>query len=167
MTGRILLAAITASLLCLVAFQAHSQTQSQGNGQKWSKDPASRCEFLPPASLTTGPTYWVGECSASKATGFGMLRRRDGDRAGPAFYGEMQAGVPTIGVIDNEGYRVGRFKDGDIGGGAELEFQLRTEAFEAAIKAAREVSSRYARQGNQASARLYEEVAKQLEAQIE
>jgi len=167
MTGRPALLAATASLLCLMAFQAQGQTQPQAGGQKWSKDPTSQCEFVSPVSLTAGPTYWVGECTANKATGFGMLRRRDGNQAGPAFYGEMHAGVPMIGVIDNEGYRVGRFKDGDIGGDAELEFQVRMDAFEAAARAAREVGSRYTKQGNQASARLYEGVAKQLEEQIE
>ncbi|MBW6422470.1 hypothetical protein KX729_13515 [Rhizobium sp. XQZ8] len=158
--------ALLAAIASFMAFQAQGQTQAQAGGQKWSKDPTSQCEFVSPVSLTAGPTYWVGECPANKATGFGMLRRRDGNQAGPAFYGEMRAGIPTIGVIDNEGYRVGHFKNGDIGD-AELEFQVRMDAFEAAVKAAREVSSRYAKQGNQASARLYEGVAKQLDEQIE
>lgn len=96
-----------------------------------------------------------------------MLRRRDGDRAGPAFYGEMQAGVPIIGVIDNEGYRVGRFKDGDIGSDAELDPQVRLDAFRAAAKAAREVSGLYAKQGNATSSRYYETIAQQLDGQIE
>ncbi|AGB75086.1 MULTISPECIES: hypothetical protein [Rhizobium] len=154
---------VSTTFLCVTAFQAQGQT----NGQKWSKDPSSQCEFVSPVSLSAGPTYWVGECTANRASGFGMLRRRDGNQAGPAFYGEMRAGVPTIGVIDNEGYRVGRFKNGDIGDDAELEFQVRIDAFEAAVKAAREVGSRYAKQGNQVSAHLYEGVAKQLEEQIE
>jgi len=41
----------------------------------------------------------------------------------------MQNGVPVIGVIDNEGYRVGRFSNGDIAGSAELEPQDRLDAF--------------------------------------
>jgi len=155
--------AAAASLLGVMAFEA----QGQPAGQTWSKDPSTHCEFVSPVSLTDGPTYWVGECPGNKATGFGMLRRRDGDRAGPAFYGEMRAGIPTIGIIDNEGFRVGRFRNGDIGDNGELEFQERLDAFEAAVKGAREVSSRYAKQGNQASARLYEQTATQLEEQIE
>jgi len=96
-----------------------------------------------------------------------MLRRRDGDRVGPAFYGDMQAGMPVIGVIDDEGYRVGQFKNGDIGGDAELEPQVRLDAFRAATKAAREVAALYAKQGNAASSRHYETVAQQLDMQIE
>ncbi|WP_246703437.1 hypothetical protein [Rhizobium sp. P28RR-XV] len=127
----------TTTFLCVTAFQARRQT----NGQKWLKDPNYPCASVSPVSLTVGRTYWVGECAVNKASGFGMLRRRDGDHAGRAFYGEMRVGVPAVGVIDNEGYRVGRFKDGDIGDDAELVFQVRMDAFEAAVRAAREVDA--------------------------
>lgn len=155
--------AVAASLWCAPPLQA----QEPAGSLTWSKDPASHCEFVSPASLTSGPTYWTGACPDNKASGPGMLRRRDGDRAGPAFYGDMRAGVPVIGVIDDEGYRVGRFKDGDIGGDAELEPQVRLDAFRAAAKAAREVAGLYAKQGNAASSRHYETVAQQLDEQIE
>ncbi|MDR6815317.1 hypothetical protein J2X76_000471 [Neorhizobium sp. 2083] len=155
--------AFAASLWCAPPLQA----QEGSGGLAWSKDPTSHCEFVAPLSLTAGPTYWTGACPGNKASGPGMLRRRDGDRAGPAFYGEMRAGVPVIGVIDDEGYRVGRFKAGDIGGDAELDPQVRLDAFRAAAKAAREVSGRYAGQGNAASSRHYETIAKQLDMQIE
>jgi len=149
-------------------WSAPSPQAQEGSGSlSWSKDPTSHCEFVAPLSLTAGPTYWTGACPGNKASGPGMLRRRDGDRAGPAFYGEMRAGVPVIGVIDDEGYRVGRFKAGDIGGDAELDPQVRLDAFRAAAKAAREVSGRYAGQGNTASSRHYETIAKQLDMQIE
>jgi hypothetical protein len=155
--------AVAASLWCAPSLQAQEPT----GGVTWSKDPASHCEFVSPVSLTTGPTYWTGACADNKASGPGMLRRRDGDRAGPAFYGDMQAGIPVIGVIDDEGYRVGQFKNGDIGGDAELEPQVRLDAFRAAAKAAREVAALYAKQGNAASSRHYETVAQQLDMQIE
>jgi len=152
-----------ASLWCASPLLA----QDPAGGLAWSKDPASHCEFVSPVSLTAGPTYWTGACPDKKASGPGMLRRRDGDRAGPAFYGDMQAGLPVIGVIDDEGYRVGKFEDGDIGGDAELDPQVRLDAFRAAAKAARDVAGLYAKQGNAASSRHYESVAKQLDEQIE
>ncbi|MBB3656520.1 hypothetical protein FHX15_001748 [Rhizobium sp. BK650] len=133
--------AVVTSLWCATP----SQAQEPSGGPAWSKDPASHCQFVSPASLTAGPTYWTGACPDNKASGPGMLRRRDGDRAGPAFFGEMQAGVPVIGVIDDEGYRVGRFKNGDIGSDAELEPQVRLDAFRAAAKAARDVATLYAK----------------------
>lgn len=154
-------------MLAVVACSSLSQAQEKPAAPKWSKDPVSLCEFVAPASLTAGPTYWVGVCKAGKASGSGMLRRRDGNRPGPAFYGEMQNGIPVIGVIDDEGYRVGRFHNGDIGGEAELEPQTKLDAFEAAVKAARDVSAYYAKQGNESSARYYETIIRQLDLQIE
>lgn len=131
----------------------------------WSRDPASHCSFVAPRSLEGGPVFWTGACSGGKAQGHGMLRRRDGARAGVAFYGEMRGGVPQIGVVDTgEGYRVGEFRQGEIGEG-DLEWQVRIDAFNAAARAARAVSAAYRAQGNAASARHYEAVARQLERQ--
>lgn len=153
------------ALSLVASLQVHAQDHP--GRATWSTDPVSRCEFVVPLSMGSGPAYWTGECTAKKASGFGMLRRRDGERVGPAFFGQMRAGLPVVGVIDDEGYRVGKFKDGDIGNDAELEPQLRIDAFRAAAKAAREVGARFAKQGNSASARHYQSVAQQLERQIE
>ncbi|WP_246704199.1 hypothetical protein [Rhizobium sp. P38BS-XIX] len=134
---------------------------------QWLRDPASKCRFVAPASLTPGPTYWTGDCPDGKASGLGMLRRRDGNRSGFAFYGEMRDGVPTLGVIDLDGgYKVGKFTGGDIGED-DLEWQPRLDAFNSAVNAARAVSKHYAAEKNSASAHHYESVAKTLEMQIE
>lgn len=139
-----------------------------GGGFAWSQDPATRCQFVAPASLTPGPTTWSGACPGGKASGLGMLRRRDGARAGFAFYGELREGVPRIGVVDfGGGYQAGMFENGDIGLAAEIAPQVRIDAFLAAARAARAVSARYSAEGNAASARHYEAVAKTLEQQIE
>ena len=134
----------------------------------WSQDLVSHCEFVAPASLTNGPAFWTGACVDGKASGAGMLRRRDGNRAGPAFFGRMKHGLPEIGVVDlGDGYRAGTFSDDDIGGGAELEPQVRIDAFRIAAEAARKVSAKYAAEKNSASAQHYDEIAKTLELQIE
>ncbi|TBZ42125.1 hypothetical protein E0H68_22005 [Rhizobium leguminosarum bv. viciae] len=134
----------------------------------WSQDPGSQCKFFAPASLTSGPTFWIGACVDGKASGEGMLRRRDGDRPGPAFFGRMKDGVPQIGVVDlGDGYRAGSFSDGDIGGGAEPDPQNRIDAFRIAAEAARSVSAKYAGENNAGSAQLYKELAKTLELQTE
>lgn len=97
-----------------------------------------------------------------------MLRRRDGGRAGAAFLGKMKNGLPEIGVVDlGDGYRAGTFSDGDIGGEAELEPQVRIDAFRIAADAARQVSAGYAAEKNEASAQLYHAMVETLEAQIE
>lgn len=131
----------------------------------WSRDPATACRFVAPRSLEGGPVFWTGACPAGLAEGHGMLRRRDGARPGVAFYGAMQGGVPRIGVVDLDGgYRVGAFRDGEIGEG-ELDWPQRLAAFDAAVQAARAVSAAYRAQGNAASARHYEGVARQLAMQ--
>ena len=134
----------------------------------WSQDPGTHCKFVAPASLTSGPTFWIGSCIDGKASGEGMLRRRDGGQAGPAFFGRLKKGIPEIGVIDlAEGYRAGSFRNGDIGGQAEPEPQNRIDAFRIAAEAARSVSAHYAAENNAGSAHIYEELAKTLEQQTD
>ncbi|MBE9604359.1 hypothetical protein IAI18_05740 [Acetobacteraceae bacterium H6797] len=141
---------------------------AQEAARNWRQDPASGCRFQAPASLTQGPTAWVGTCRDGRAEGLGMLRRRDGAQAGAAFFGEMREGVPRLGVVEAEGgYRVGAFAQGDIGTASELEWQERLDAFRLAAQAARMVSDHYARAGNAASSRFYQSVAAQLEQQVE
>lgn len=158
---------LKAAIVAWMVGASGAHAQEPASGLTWIRDPASHCEFVSPVSLTVGPTYWTGACPGNKASGLGMLRRRDGDKTGPAFYGRMQAGVPVIGVIDDEGYRVGAFSKGDIGSDAQQQPQVGLDAFRLAAEAAREVAGRYARDGNAASARHYEAVAKQLEDQVE
>src|SRR5690349_20535411 len=67
---------------------------------QWSQDPGNHCNFVAPSSLTSGPNFWIGACVDGKASGEGMLRRRDGDKAGAAFFGRIKDGVPEIGVAD-------------------------------------------------------------------
>src|SRR4051794_15545606 len=33
-----------------------------GDQHVWSQDPASKCRFVAPRSLPSGPTYWTGAC---------------------------------------------------------------------------------------------------------
>lgn len=134
----------------------------------WSQDPVSKCRFVAPRSLPIGPTYWTGTCTDGKASGLGMLRRRDGNQSGEAFYGEFQAGVPRIGVIDmrkenSGGFIAGTFANGDVGQGEGQEI---ADAFDTAAKAARAVSSHFQTQQNTASASYYEQQATTLEEQI-
>lgn len=142
-------------------------TPPAATSRAWAQDPSTGCRFMAPKSLTAGPTFWIGTCKDGLATGLGMLRRRDGAAPGPAFYGEMQAGVPKIGAIDFDGgYQVGPFRDGDIGQG-EIEPNDRITGFTVASKAALAVSASYKAQNNAASARHYEGVAKTLALQAD
>ncbi|WP_245442192.1 hypothetical protein [Rhizobium chutanense] len=147
---------------------SHGSAGAAPGDRQWTQDPSSHCKFVAPASLSSGPTFWIGACVDGKASGEGMLRRRDGDKAGAAFFGRMKDGLPEIGVVDlTEGYRAGSFSDGDIGGQAESDPQDQIDAFRIAARAARSVSAQYAAEKNSGSARLYEELAKTLEQQTD
>ncbi|ABC94316.1 hypothetical conserved protein (plasmid) [Rhizobium etli CFN 42] len=153
-------------VLATILYSRHASAAPE-DGQ-WSQDPGSHCSFVAPASLTAGPTFWIGACVDGKASGEGMLRRRDGDKAGPAFFGRMKDGIPEIGIIDlADGYRAGSFSDGDIGGQADPDPQDRIDAFRIAAKAARLARAKYAAEKNAGSARHYEELAQTLEQQTD
>ncbi|ARM16408.1 hypothetical protein Bra5_PD00868 (plasmid) [Rhizobium phaseoli Brasil 5] len=151
------------------AVMFHPQGFAQAAAElQWSQDPGSHCKFVTPSSLTSGPTFWIGACLEGKASGQGMLRRRDGERAGAAFFGRLKDGIPEIGVIDlGDGFKAGRFSSGDIGDEAAAEPQDRIDAFRIAAEAARLVGAKYAAEKNAGSARHYEELAKTLELQID
>lgn len=154
--------ALLAATTIAYSVPAHESARQTG----WVRDPGTGCRFVPPASLATGPTYWIGECPNGRANGLGMLRRRTNGVAGHAFYGMMTDGIPVIGAVDKDGsFRVGRFAHGDIGPGTTPQENL--DGFRTAVNAARTVSRWYATQGNAASADFYVKVAANLELQIE
>lgn len=162
--------ALTSALFGLAFSSAVAAQDAPGSG--WSKDPASGCRFVAPRSLPPGPTYWIGDCAGGKASGLGVLRRRDGAVAGEAFYGQLKDGVPVVGVIDtrrgNEGgYVVGRWKDGDLVINEDGPWQDRADAFTAAASAARAASAAFKAQKNEASARFYAKQAEILDEQLD
>lgn len=133
----------------------------------WSKDPSTQCSFVAPQALTDASKYWIGPCPDGKASGIGMIRARKGSEAGAAFYGEVKEGVPVIGVVDlNGAYQAGRFSGRDLGQG-DIVWQDTQDSFEAAVRAAHNVSEHYALANNKASADYYRTVAKQLKTQLD
>lgn len=159
-----------------IALRPSGQAEASTSGAQaaafvWSQDPVSKCRFVAPRSLPVGAVSWEGTCTGGKASGLGMLRRREGGKGLEAFYGEFREGVPTIGVIDmtngdQGGLIAGRFINDDVGQG-EVKWQDRADAFNVATSAARAVSMRFKAQNNLASANFYEQQAKMLGEQIE
>ncbi len=165
---RMRLAWLPASYLALSGLLGTNDLAQAASEQLWLEDPGSHCKFVAPASLSSGPTFWVGDCPDGKASGTGMLRRRDGDRVGVAFLGKMKNGIPEIGVVDlGDGYRAGKFESGDIGGQSDLDPQIRIDSFRVAAEAARLVSVKYKTEHKDASVQFYQTLAKTLEAQLE
>jgi hypothetical protein len=158
---------ITRGLAAIAMLSCTAAASAEQVALAWLQDPASKCRFVAPRSLTAGPAFWTGACPGGKASGLGMLRRRDAGVAGAAFYGDMRDGVPVIGAINVDGgYVVGKFTEGDLVQGND-EPQVRIDAFNVAAKAARAVSARFQAQKNSRSARYYAQVAQQLDQQIE
>ncbi|OWT73717.1 MULTISPECIES: hypothetical protein [unclassified Achromobacter] len=158
-----------ASTLASLLVSTSALAAGPDTGLKWSEDPTTHCKFVAPESLGDGPKYWTGSCSTitSIATGVGMILARNGNQAGPAFYGEVRAGIPIIGVVDEgNGYRAGLF-DGKEVGLKDSERVDIDDSFEVAVVAAKRVSEDYKRQGNTASAKHYLAVAKTLDKQLD
>lgn len=158
-----------ASALAFVLASTSVLAAGSDAGLKWSEDPTTHCKFVAPESLGDGPKYWTGPCSniTSLATGVGMIVARTGSQAGPAFYGELRAGRPVIGVVDDgNGYRAGLFDGKEIGTAREAERVDIDDSFQVAVVAAKRVSEDYKRQGNTASAKHYLAVAKKLDEQL-
>jgi hypothetical protein len=147
-----------------------SEAAGASSNLKWSTDPTTQCRFVAPDSLGDGPKYWTGFCSTvtKVATGAGMIVARKGNQTGPAFFGELRAGVPIIGVVnDGDGYSAGLFDGKEIGVSKEAERVDIDDSFEVAARAAKLVSEYYSQQKNTASAKYYQGVAKQFSTQLE
>ena len=164
--GRSRLHLLIAAVTCL----AVPSLADEARRSVWAADPATGCRFELPRTLAGGNVFWTGDCPRGRASGLGMLRRRNGSTAGAAFFGELKSGVPTIGVIQMPGgYEVGRYQDGDLTStrSRELDFPERLEAFRTAAQAARAVAAKFVVAGHDRSAAFYANVARQLDEQEE
>ncbi|MEN4921997.1 hypothetical protein ABE485_25245 [Achromobacter spanius] len=147
-----------------------SMAADASSNLKWSTDPSTQCRFVAPDSLGNGHKYWTGYCSTVThvATGIGMIVARKDNQAGPAFFGEVRAGVPVIGVVDDgDGLRAGLFDGKEIGAAKEAEQVDIDDSFTVAVRAATMVSEHYAQQNNTGSAKHYQGVAQQFASQLE
>lgn len=156
------------TLAAICALGSTAVLAADAKDLKWSVDASNQCTFVAPASLGEGAKQWIGSCSNldHKATGIGMIIARNGAKSGPAFYGELRAGVPIIGVVDlPDGYQAGLFSGRDIGDAKESEWTDINDSFDVAVRVAKRVSEHYKQEKNAASAKHYAEVAKRLDAQ--
>lgn len=125
------------------------------------------CAFTAPAGWKQAGTTWEGACRDGRADGLGVLREVDDKKAVQRlFFGRLKQGEPELGVIEQSGgYVAGTFKGGKPVPSDEQ--QTTIDAFRAAEKAAKQISDKFRKSGDKASARLYKVKAKQLGEQIE
>ncbi|MFY9514580.1 MAG: hypothetical protein WAQ05_26735, partial [Rubrivivax sp.] len=110
---------------------------------------------------------WSGPCRDGAANGRGVLRAYAGGRVVRLFYGRLQAGRLELGAVELDGgYAAGRFDDqGRVVSDGERNTLIL--AFGEASAAAREMAERFRGQGNAASARFYDDRARQLALQLD
>lgn len=141
-----------------------SAAVASADAQGWS-GPA-RCRFSVPEGFAARDLRWTGGCRGGLAQGRGVLRALQGGRVLRLFYGRLEAGLPAQGVVEEDGsYRAGRFEAGRLV--ADGERNTLIAAFDEASAAARQVADGYRKAGNAASARFYQDKARQLARQID
>jgi hypothetical protein len=127
--------------------------------------PAS-CRFQVPEGWPLRPVRWSGSCQAGLAEGRGTLRLYQDGRLARAFYGVLESGRPALGVIEQPGgFVAGRFEAGKVV--ADGERNTLIQAFDTASEAARQLAETYRLAGNAASARFYQDKARQLSQQLD
>lgn len=58
---------VTVAIALVAALCLHGPAGAATGDRQWSQDPGSQCKFIAPASLTSGPTFWIGACINGKA----------------------------------------------------------------------------------------------------
>jgi len=124
------------------------------------------CGFSAPAGWKQTDSRWDGGCAAGFADGLGVLKEISGGKVVRFFFGRIRNGNIEIGVIDQaDGFIAGNFDRGQFV--ASYDRQIYIDAFKHAEQAAQQAASRFKAAGNEASARFYENKAKELASQMD
>ena len=124
------------------------------------------CRFEVPSGWHGVDVRWTGSCKAGHAEGRGVLRQFSDGRVQRLYFGSLVAGRLRLGVIEQvDGYVAGQFAAAKVVAGADRNMLIK--AFDEASAAASSVAENYRREGNVASARYYQERAKQLAEQLD
>lgn len=124
------------------------------------------CRFEVPGGWPGADVRWTGSCKAGRAEGLGVLRQFSAGRVQRLYFGRLVAGRLNLGVIEqDDGYVAGQFAAAKVVAGADRNTLIK--AFDEASAAATAVAENYLREGNAASAKYYQERAKQLAEQLD
>lgn len=124
------------------------------------------CIVHTPKGWERQPVKWVGGCKNTYANGLGVLNRYENDKIAESFYGKMESGSLSLGVIDSDtGYIAGKFKDGMLEHASDRNTIIK--AFETASRAASELSNRYNQEGDKTSAQFYRRQSEKLAQQMD
>lgn len=127
---------------------------------------AAPCRVERPVDWGTASLRWEGACVKGQAQGRGVLRGLQDGKLQRAFYGCMAGGHVVFGVLELPGgFKAGEFHHGQLRNSDDRALLMR--AFDEASAAARDAAARYRKAGNAASARYYQDKAKQLAEQMD
>lgn len=145
--------------IACILFTASAIAPAPACAQKDGRD--NTCAFDIPKGWEKQPIAWIGGCKNARAEGYGALNRFENDEIVETFYGRVEGGSLSLGVIEGKtGAIAGRFKNGtperDDGDDTEK------NAYEAASRAARELADLYARKGDKVSAQSYKDQARKF-----
>lgn len=131
----------------------------------------SGCRFQRPVVWTGGQVTWLGSCQQGFADGNGVLINAVEGAAPERFYGRLERGSPSIGVLQTDnGFLAGRWARGTVA--AELtddvaQRNVMLDAFQVAATAATAVSRSFAEKKDGESEGFYAKQARLLREQMD
>ncbi len=149
----------------LMAF-AISGLGNVGAAATLTLDKSSGCRLFLPHTWAGSSPRWTGQCTNGTAEGLGVIVRYLDGKAQESYFGEIEHGLMTRGVIETpDGYRSMRFIAGEPGppdGRQQI-----IENFRIAARAAQAVSDHFKGEGNSASAAYYAAAAERFANQMD
>jgi hypothetical protein len=129
------------------------------------------CRIERPAVWTTGSVSWLGNCRDGFADGSGVILNEVEGGEPERFYGRVERGHPSIGVLQTAGgYMAGTWAQGTRAMALADDVAQRNvliSAFQAAASAATLVSQSFAKKSDAKSSRFYAQQAKLLRHQMD
>ena len=130
--------------------------------------PTESCSTVVPAQIRGPQPRWLGDCTAGKAAGVGVLRVGSGTSFG-FFFGRVAAGKPQTGLImlrDGNMMEIqGVTTSGAVIPTDGLDMRQGNRAWADAAAGARLVARRFAASGNAGSSAYYARWARKIETQ--
>jgi len=129
------------------------------------------CRFQRPAIGTGGRAEWLGGCHKGFAEGIGVIVYALEGAEPQRFYGQLESGSPSIGVLHTSGgFMAGRWNHGSViadlpDGIAQRNVVI--DAFRKAADAATAASRSFAKKGDADASRFYATQARNLDNQMD
>jgi len=146
---------------------AHAQVSPSGSGSEGQ----AACRFLRLQLWTAGRTEWLGGCHRGFAEGGGVIVNVVAGAQPERFYGQLDAGSPSVGVLHTAGgFMAGRWHGGVLVAALPDDMAQRNvliEAFRVAADAAAATSKSFADKGNAEASSFYATQARLLRDQMD